>query len=388
MYHRSCFKCAEAGCNISLDQSTANAYADQVFCKKHISKYAATGSVRGTSSAFGTQYGGKAVGGLDADLAAKQAAKLDLKVLADAAAYINSCVSGAGVGSDAKSFASSLKDGTVLKKLVGLKAGSGTVAAMQARSNISEFLNAAKAEGANRASFTVTDLYEAKNIGAVVDTIIDLKRARGGSTAAKKTVTVGSGGNMCAVCNKKVFANEQQKAIGKIFHQTCFKCTNCKTALSSATLMEVEGKPYCQRCQKKLFSGPKEGKREAATVGLDAELKAKQAAKFDVGAMTQAANYINAKTGSSLSTTDQQAFADGLRDGLVLAKLANSWDSSLKVPTKPPRGAFGQRAQIGEFLAYLNKRNVPTTFMTVDLFEDKNIGQVVLTILTCEKMLK
>lgn len=386
-YHRACFKCNEAGCGISLDQSTASAFADQVYCKKHISKYAATGSVRGGSNAFGTQYGGAASQGLDADLAAKAAAKLDLGVLAQAAEYINSAVAGANVGTDAKSFAASLQDGGVLKKLVGLKSKAGKVSAFDARSQITEFLNAAKAEGANRASFTVVDLYESKNIASVVDTIMDLKRARGGSTAAK-TVTVSSGGgDMCAVCNKKVYANEMQKAIGKVFHQTCFKCSQCSASLSSATLLEDKGKPYCQRCHKKL-AAPKAGNREQKTGGLDADLKAKKDANFNVAAMADAANYVNSKTGSTLSTTDKQAFADGLRDGMVLAKLANTWDAGFKVPSKPNKMSFGQRAQIGEFLALLGKRNVPTTFMTVDLFEDKDIGQVVLTLLTCQKMLK
>ena len=32
------------------------------------------------------------------------------------------------------------------------------------------------------------------------------------------------GGPVCGVCQKNVYFNEERRAVGKVFHVTCFKC--------------------------------------------------------------------------------------------------------------------------------------------------------------------
>ncbi|KAJ7026724.1 hypothetical protein C8F04DRAFT_1124496 [Mycena alexandri] len=60
---------------------------------------------------------------------------------------------------------------------------------------------------------------------------------------------------MCARCAKSVFFAEQVKAVGKIYHKGCLRCTECNTLLDSNRLRDHDGVPLCARCHTKLH-GP------------------------------------------------------------------------------------------------------------------------------------
>jgi len=59
----------------------------------------------------------------------------------------------------------------------------------------------------------------------------------------------------CARCGKSVYLAEQVKAIGKLWHKACLRCSECGTTLDSGRLSERDGSPFCNRCYGKLH-GP------------------------------------------------------------------------------------------------------------------------------------
>ena len=57
----------------------------------------------------------------------------------------------------------------------------------------------------------------------------------------------------CAVCQKVVYAMEKLEADKIVYHKTCFKCSVCKTILSTGTYAALEGIIYCKTHFKQLF---------------------------------------------------------------------------------------------------------------------------------------
>ncbi|KAJ6524502.1 hypothetical protein B0H19DRAFT_1200044 [Mycena capillaripes] len=74
----------------------------------------------------------------------------------------------------------------------------------------------------------------------------------GGSPSPRR---YGADNPMCARCAKSVFFAEQVKAVGKIYHKGCLRCTECNTLLDSNRLRDHDGVPLCARCHTKLH-GP------------------------------------------------------------------------------------------------------------------------------------
>jgi len=61
----------------------------------------------------------------------------------------------------------------------------------------------------------------------------------------------------CAKCTKSVYANEKLEAVGKVYHNTCFRCATCDKRLTMITYCEGPDKnPHCQTCYNSSF-GPK-----------------------------------------------------------------------------------------------------------------------------------
>ncbi|KAJ7468509.1 hypothetical protein FB451DRAFT_1256461 [Mycena latifolia] len=74
----------------------------------------------------------------------------------------------------------------------------------------------------------------------------------GGSPSPRR---YGADNPRCARCAKSVFFAEQVKAVGKIWHKGCLRCTECSTLLDSNRLRDHDGEPLCARCHTKLH-GP------------------------------------------------------------------------------------------------------------------------------------
>ncbi|EGD82204.1 LIM domain-containing protein 2 [Salpingoeca rosetta] len=57
----------------------------------------------------------------------------------------------------------------------------------------------------------------------------------------------------CAVCTRPVYYMEKVAADNKVYHKTCFKCSECKKTLSTGTYAALDGKVFCKPHFKQLF---------------------------------------------------------------------------------------------------------------------------------------
>ncbi|KAI8855232.1 calponin homology domain-containing protein, partial [Chytridium lagenaria] len=105
-------------------------------------------------------------------------------------------------------------------------------------------------------------------------------------------------------------------------------------------------------------------------------LAEKAAAKYDPKREADAREYIETITNEKFSSDN---FQESLKDGVLLCKLMNIILPSDPIKVSTSRIAFKQMENIGFFLNRLSKVGVPTyeQFQTVDLYEGKNIDQVV-----------
>ncbi|KAJ3148170.1 Muscle-specific protein 20 [Geranomyces michiganensis] len=113
--------------------------------------------------------------------------------------------------------------------------------------------------------------------------------------------------------------------------------------------------------------------------GLDKDLAAKAAAKYDPVREAEARAWIEKVTGEQFASDD---FHESLKDGVLLCKLVNKLlpdDNAVKFNTS--RMPFKQMENINSFLTAIAspQLGVPPhdAFMTVDLYEAKNMNQVV-----------
>ncbi|BFZ09375.1 hypothetical protein BsWGS_12414 [Bradybaena similaris] len=127
----------------------------------------------------------------------------------------------------------------------------------------------------------------------------------------------------------------------------------------------------------------------AAKSGIALEAQQKMAGKWDCDRAKTAIAWVGQRIGQPLSTDGTMKDVHLiLKDGTVLAKLAN-WVRPGCIPasklSKPPTLPFKQMELIGLFLSCLDEANggpVKKTelFQTVDLYEEVNMVQVILTL--------
>ncbi|KLO17775.1 hypothetical protein SCHPADRAFT_820882 [Schizopora paradoxa] len=80
--------------------------------------------------------------------------------------------------------------------------------------------------------------------------------ATGGGWSPRASPLIGGGTPRCAHCEKPVYFAEQVKAVGKIFHKPCLRCTDCNASLDSNRLAEKDGRVVCRSCYSKHY-GPR-----------------------------------------------------------------------------------------------------------------------------------
>jgi len=108
------------------------------------------------------------------------------------------------------------------------------------------------------------------------------------------------------------------------------------------------------------------------------------ATKLDMTKALEAQAWIEEVTGESFSSAD---FGDSLKNGVLLCKLLNSLQPGTVAKINTQNMAFKQMENIAAYIEGSKKLGVPDqyNFMTVDLYEQKNLGQVALNILTLKK---
>jgi len=123
--------------------------------------------------------------------------------------------------------------------------------------------------------------------------------------------------------------------------------------------------------------------------GLTAEIKGKMAAKYEVEKEQEARLWMQDVLGEPLNPQvpnheplGPDRFHTSLKDGILLCKLADKIIGPGKVKYNSSGIAFKQMENINNFLLACEKYGVAKTdlFQTVELYENGNMWQVVLTI--------
>eukprot|EP01080_Neovahlkampfia_damariscottae_P011822 gene11822-5153_t len=123
--------------------------------------------------------------------------------------------------------------------------------------------------------------------------------------------------------------------------------------------------------------------------GMDLELAKKKLAKKDTKREAEAAQWIEDVTGEKVDANDLEG---SLKSGIILCNLVNKIKPGTVKNISKQKMPFMQMENINNFLKAIASFGVPKhdSFMTIDLYEGKNINQVVDTIFSlgsvCQKM--
>jgi len=306
--------------------------------------------------------------GLDADLKAKQDAKYDHELEARVVGWIEEVT---GLKKENATVAEWLHDGKVLCELAN-KIQPGSVKKINTSSlpfkqmeNITFFMNVARKLGvAEQAIFGTPDLYEEKNMGTVMTAIYTF------AGVIQVTVPEFQGPKLGEPIQAKV---KDEKRTGVV-------ATQCG-GLSSA--MKVEKATTGARQVAAGFNpGVKAPPEEGADAqGLDADLKAKQEAKFDPELEKTVCTWIEAVTGESKGDKTSQEW---LQSGLVLCNLVNKIKPGYIKKVNTSTLPFKQMENITFYMNAARELGVPeqSMFGTPDLYEGKNMGSVISAINT------
>jgi len=286
-----------------------------------------------------------------------------------AAEWIESVTGESGVKGN---FAEALKSGVILCKLLNtIKPGSikkinEQSMAFKQRENISNWLTAIQKLGVhNNAVFGPDDLYEAKNMGSVLNCIF----AFGG--AVQVSVPEYEGPKF-GVADASHAAQDVKRSGGPATQ------TGGLTGALEKTELDTSKDVARGAFSKDSASAPIRdgGEVEADAHGLDEDLKRKAAEKYDVELENQAAEWIEAVTGEAGVKGN---FAEALHSGVVLCKLVNAIKPGTIKKINENKMAFKQRENIGFFLHSVQDLGVHNSqvFGPDDLYDEKNMGSVV-----------
>ncbi|ORY27984.1 hypothetical protein BCR33DRAFT_667193 [Rhizoclosmatium globosum] len=125
-----------------------------------------------------------------------------------------------------------------------------------------------------------------------------------------------------------------------------------------------------------------------ATCSLDRDIALRAAAKYDPRDELTAIEFIESVTGVPFPSATP--FQSALKDGTILCTLLNSLNlSPLVTPIKisESKMPFKQMENIAKFLKGVEQLGVPCheRFMTVDLWEGKNMYQVIICIFSISR---
>ncbi|KAJ3103413.1 Muscle-specific protein 20 [Phlyctochytrium planicorne] len=115
---------------------------------------------------------------------------------------------------------------------------------------------------------------------------------------------------------------------------------------------------------------------EEVVGGLDRDLAAKHAAKYDPQREAEARSWIEEVLNEPFPN---ESFQESLKDGQILCRLVNVLQPAQNVKFSNSKLAFKQMENISNFLIAIEKIGVKKAelFQTVDLYESKNIVQVI-----------
>jgi len=285
-----------------------------------------------------------------------------------------------------RSFHDWLKSGVILCKLINkiypksVRKISKSKTPFPQMNNISSFLAACrkKAKIAEHSCFSTVDLYEAKNLGAVLITLDSLRKHTGGRTEKVKDLKDRMGGvGGFDISNRKIESEKRFDAVtggadavtGKLERNGTVSAKVRRASAASAARMK--GAEYADKDSG--YDG---------SFGLSAEVRAKMDAKYDYELEEVIQEWIESITGQAFT----QAFADELQSGIVLCNLMNALPGKHKKINKSKisksKQKFSQMGNINFFIKAAREFGVTehSMFGTVDLHEQKNMMAVLVTL--------
>jgi hypothetical protein len=312
--------------------------------------------------------------GMDAELAAKAAGKYDPAMETRAREWIEGVT---GEKFNSTPFGDMLKDGTILCQLLN-KIRPGTVPHANVSSmpfkqmeNISNFLKGCRTLGVGAHDcFETVDLYEQKDLGVVIQCVFALGGAVQKTCPEFQGPHFGNAGIGLAQGMATMKVASSSSAAAPIMKQAGAQSNYVRDAATAGGSNSSYGDG-----SKEMNSGRGGG------YGMDAELAAKQAAKYDSGAEGQCRVWIEGVTGCQFKS---EPFGDMLKDGKILCQLVNTIRPGTVKKINNMRMPFMQMENVSNFLQGCRALGVSDhdCFETVDLYEQKDLGVVVNCIIS------
>jgi hypothetical protein len=264
-----------------------------------------------------------------------------------------------------RSFGKSLKNGIILCNLANkIKPGicakpQKSPAPFVQMENINAYLTAARKFGIQTENlFMTVDLFEEKNIGQVIRNLDTLRRLTGANPGNLPSAPASS-----APSSSTLSSSSAPSSIPKP------TTTHSWPSSSSATRPRAGSRVPVGLVQQE------EKKNDTPLCPLDKDVHEKLAS---VGSELEGdmRNWIENLTGEKFS---DKSFGKSLKNGILLCQLANKIRPGICPKIQKSPAPFVQMENINAYLNAARQLGVPTAdlFMTVDLFEEKNIGQVI-----------
>jgi len=324
---------------------------------------------------------------LSAELKAKQDAKYDHDMELDITAWIEETR-----GKDkpeGKTFHEWLVSGVILCRLINkmyphtIKKISKSKMPFPRMNNISAFLTGCRKHGvAEHSCFSTVDLYEAKNLMAVLITLDALRKHRGGRKMKVKSSKDRMGG--CGgfdISNKKIKSTGRFDQISGGADATAGRLERDKgntTSFAKSAVQKASAASGQRRSTEREYADKEEG--YDGSFGLSAEVRAKMDAKYDYELEEVVQEWIEGIVGEPF----EASFADSLQNGVILCNLINAIPGKQKkIPRKKishKSQKFSQMGNINLFLLAARQWGLSehSLFTTVDLHEQKNMMSVLV----------
>ncbi|KAG2177047.1 hypothetical protein INT43_007703 [Umbelopsis isabellina] len=240
-YHKLCFTCKE--CNKLLDSSTMAEREGQPYCKTCYNRmWGPKGYGSGGRSFLHTETKTAREVLAESDWAAERAA---------VAPAMSSPVMGHRGQTQADQF--SRDDSQASSPAPALPARPSNSPALPARPSNSPSLPTRPAVSAKTHSTPPAIPPKPSNVTST-DRPSAYLNSRTGYVPKKLNMQIS--GDLCAKCNKPVYAAELVLGASKKYHKMCLRCSTCNKLLDSSNMVDKDFTIYCRPCHSKAF-GPK-----------------------------------------------------------------------------------------------------------------------------------